>query len=69
MAPAGLKVGDVITALDDNPIEASQPSDADLFATLIRQYKIGSTAKLAVVRDGKPMDSVKLERRPGCRAK
>jgi serine protease Do len=62
---AGLKVGDVITALDGNPIEASQPSDADLFATLIRQYKIGSIAKLAVVRDGKPMDvSVKLDTSP-----
>ena len=54
--PPGSKVGDVITALDGNPLEASQPSDADLFATLIRQYKIGSTAKLTIVRDGKPMD-------------
>ena len=62
---SGLKVGDVITALDDNPLEASQTSDADLFATLIRQYKIGSTAKLAIVRDGKPMDiSVKLDTSP-----
>ena len=62
---SGLKVGDVITALDDNALEASQPSDADLFATLIRQYKIGSTAKLAIVRDGKPMDiSVKLDTSP-----
>ena len=64
-AASGLKVGDVITALDDNPLEASQPSDADLFATLIRQYKIGSTANLAIVRDGKPMDiSVKLDTSP-----
>ena len=62
---AGLKVGDVITALDGNPIEASQPSDADLFATLIRQYKIGSTAKLTIVRDGKPMDvAVTLDTSP-----
>jgi len=62
---AGLKVGDVITALDGNPIEASQPSDADLFATLIRQYKIGSIAKLTVVRDGRQMDvSVKLDTSP-----
>ncbi len=52
---AGLKVGDVITALDGNQLEASQPSDAELFATLIRQYKIGSTAALTVVRDGKPI--------------
>jgi serine protease Do len=50
---AGLKVGDVITALDGSAVEASQPSDADLFATLIRQYRIGSTATLTVMRDGK----------------
>ena len=62
---AGLKIGDVITALDGNALEASQPSDADLFATLIRQYKIGSTAKLTVVRNGTPMDvSVKLDTSP-----
>jgi serine protease Do len=53
---AGLKVGDVIVALDKNPIEASQPSDADLFSTLIRQYKIGTKATLTIVRDGKQID-------------
>ena len=52
---AGLKVGDVITALDGNAIEASQSSDADLFATLIRQYKIGAKPVLTVVRDGKEL--------------
>jgi serine protease Do len=62
---AGLKVGDIITALDDNPIEASQPSDADLFATLVRQYKIGSTAKLTITRDGKQLTiPVALEASP-----
>jgi len=53
---AGLKVGDVITTLDGNEIEASQPSDADLFATLIRQYKIGSTATLTIVRSGQQLN-------------
>ena len=62
---AGLKVGDVITALDGNALEASQPSDADLFATLIRQYKIGSTATLTLVRNGKLVDvAVKLDTSP-----
>ena len=62
---AGLKVGDVITALDGNPLEASQPSDVDLFATLIRQYKIGATPVLTVVRDGKELKvSVKLDASP-----
>jgi serine protease Do len=62
---SGLKIGDVITALDGNALEASQPSDADLFATLIRQYKVGSTATLTIVRNGKPMDvAVKLDTSP-----
>ena len=62
---AGLKVGDVITALDGNALEASQPSDADLFATLIRQYKIGSMAMLTVVRDNKQLEvPVKLDTSP-----
>ena len=50
---SGLKVGDLITAIDGNALEASQPSDADLFATLIRQYKIGSKVELTIVRDAK----------------
>ena len=45
-AAAGLRVGDIITKIDDDAVEASQPSDEDLFATMVRQYKIGSTVKL-----------------------
>ena len=64
-AAGGLKVGDIITAVDDDPIDASQPSDADLFATMIRQYKIGSTVKLAVVREAADQGiSVTLEQSP-----
>jgi serine protease Do len=47
---SGLRVGDIITALDGEPLEASQPTDAELFATRIRQYKIGSTVTLSIVR-------------------
>jgi serine protease Do len=62
---AGLKVGDVITTLDGDAIEASQPSDADLFATLVRQYKIGSTVTLTIVRNGTPTDvAVKVDASP-----
>jgi serine protease Do len=50
---AGLQVGDIVSAIDGNPIEASQPTDTELFATMIRQYKIGSTVALTVVRAGK----------------
>jgi serine protease Do len=59
--PSGLKVGDIITAIDDSPVEAVQPSDADLFATMIRQYKIGATVQLSLRRDGHDQKvSVKL---------
>ena len=49
-ASSGLKVGDLITAIDGTPVQASQPSDADLFATMIRQYRIGSTVELSIRR-------------------
>jgi serine protease Do len=45
-----LQPGDIITAIDGEPVQASQPSDADLFATMVRQYKIGSTVQLSVLR-------------------
>jgi serine protease Do len=62
---AGLKVGDIITAVDDEPIQASQPSDVDLFATMIRQYKIGSSVRLTLLREGREMPlSVVLEPAP-----
>ena len=56
---AGLQVGDIITAIDGDKVEASQPSDADLFATMIRQYKIGSTVQLTVLR-GRDEKQVKV---------
>jgi serine protease Do len=64
-AAGGLRVGDIITSIDDDRVEASQPSDEDLFATMIRQYKIGSTVKLTVLRDGKEQHlAVKLYASP-----
>jgi S1-C subfamily serine protease len=54
-----LRVGDIITAIDGEALEASQPSDADLFATRIRQYKIGSTVVLSVLR-GREASDVKV---------
>jgi S1-C subfamily serine protease len=64
-AEAGLRVGDIVTAIDNDPVEASQPSDEDLFATMIRQYKIGSTVRLTVVRGGLEQQiAVKLDTSP-----
>jgi serine protease Do len=62
---AGLRVGDIVTKIDDDPVEASQPSDEDLFATMVRQYKIGSTVKLTVVRGSAEQQmAVKLDASP-----
>ncbi|MBD0324472.1 MAG: PDZ domain-containing protein, partial [Aldersonia sp.] len=64
-AAAGLRVGDIVTRIDDADVEASQPSDEDLFATMIRQYKIGSTVKLTVVRGtAEQQVSVTLDQSP-----
>ncbi|MBA3297192.1 MAG: PDZ domain-containing protein [Acidobacteria bacterium] len=59
-ATAGLKVGDVITAIDGDPVQASQPSESDVFHTMIRQYKIGSSVTLSTVR-GKEERAVKVK--------
>ena len=37
-------------------MEASEPQDADVFDALLRAYKPGSKALLAVLRDGKPIE-------------
>ena len=50
-AAAGLQVGDLILAVDEDPVRASQPSEAEVFHTMLRQYKIGATVTLTTVRD------------------
>ncbi|MFB3895190.1 MAG: PDZ domain-containing protein [bacterium] len=52
---AGLKVGDIILALDGDKIAASQPEDFEVFPTMVRQYKIGATAELTVLRDNEEL--------------
>jgi serine protease Do len=47
---AGLKVGDLILALDGEKIAASQPGDEEILNKMVRQYKIGTTATLTVMR-------------------
>jgi len=62
---AGLQIGDVITEIDGQAIEASEPQDTSVFDTMIRAYKIDSKPQLTIVRDGKTLEiPVQLTMRP-----
>lgn len=47
-----LRVGDVILAVDGDPVRASSVNDTDLFGAQIRRYRIGDSVTLTVSRDG-----------------
>ena len=47
---AGLQIGDIVTKLDGMPIETEAEEDEDVFPAMIRQYQIGSTVELTVLR-------------------
>ncbi len=62
---AGLKVGDLVTAVDGEPLTASAPEHYEELPTLIREYSVGASAELSIVRDGQPMKvAVELVRAP-----
>jgi serine protease Do len=65
---AGLKPGDFIVAVDGDKLSASGPEYEDELSTLIRQYDVGKTVELSVLRDNKEMKiSVELARSPRVR--
>ncbi|MCX5769696.1 MAG: PDZ domain-containing protein, partial [Candidatus Hydrogenedentes bacterium] len=47
---AGIKTGDYVLAVDDEPLTATAPEHNEELAALIRQYKVGDTVKLKVLR-------------------
>lgn len=62
---AGLKAGDFIVALDGEKLTASAPEHEDELATLVRQYDVGKTVELTVLRDkAEKKISVELVRSP-----
>jgi len=62
---AGLKPGDFITAVDDEKLTASGPEHEEEFRALIRQYDIGATVQLTLLRDKAQMKiPVELVRSP-----
>ena len=52
----GLKVGDVVVALDGTPVNARRAEDSEVFARMIRQYRAGTTATLTLWRAGQKVD-------------
>ncbi len=62
---AGLKTGDLLLKLDGNVIPTSRPEESDVFATLIRQYRIGTEVSLNVRRGSEDLVvKVALDARP-----
>ena len=62
---AGFKLGDVITHLDGQAVDASRPADSRIFSTMIRRYPIGKEVEMTVIRDGETTKiKVKLARAP-----
>ncbi len=64
-AKAGLQPGDFIIALDGEKLTASASEHEDELATLIRQYDVGKTVELTILRDkAEKKVSVELARSP-----
>ena len=47
---AGIKTGDYLLAVDDEPLTASAPEHNEELAALIRQYKVGDVVNLKILR-------------------
>ena len=61
----GVKVGDLILSVDDEPLTANASEHYDELSALIRQYKVGDTVALRILRDGaKETLNVELIRSP-----
>ncbi len=54
-ALAGMQVGDLIVAMDDEKILASVPGDEEVFSSMIRRYRIGTKVDFSLVREGQPL--------------
>jgi serine protease Do len=62
---AGLKVGDLLLKLDGTIIPTSRPEEADVFPSLIRQYRIGTEVALSVRRGEETLEiKVSLDASP-----
>ncbi len=68
-ASSDLKVGDILTALNGEALDAYRLQDAQVLTRKVEDLEIGSEAKLSVIRAGKPMEiTVSLEETPNTAA-
>ncbi len=64
-AAAGLQVGDVVLALDGDPVTARRAEDADVLERQIRQYPVGSEVDFTLWRGGQKQEvKVAMEEQP-----
>jgi S1-C subfamily serine protease len=62
---AGLQVGDMIYAVDTEKMTASEPENYEELGALIRQYRVGDTTELSILRGEQDTKlTVELERAP-----
>ncbi|MGC8782781.1 MAG: PDZ domain-containing protein [Armatimonadota bacterium] len=62
---AGLRIGDIILAVNDTELEASRPQDADELRRIIEDMSVGEQVELTILREGKTQKvSVTLEETP-----
>lgn len=48
-----LEVGDIITRIDNETVEASRVEDTRIFSSMLRQYRAGNLVEMDIIRDGK----------------
>jgi serine protease Do len=61
----GLEVGDLLVAVDDEPLEANRPQDSEDLRRVVEELTIGESARLTVLRSGEErVVPVRLEARP-----
>jgi serine protease Do len=58
LAAAGARIGDLLVAVDGEPLKPANDSSAEGFDQRVRDLEPGTKATIAALRDGKPRDFV-----------
>ena len=55
LAKQGAKVGDLLTAIDDDPLKPANDISSEGFDLRVHDLSVGTTAKFTAMREGKPL--------------